>query len=108
MRTTESKYINLSLDEDCADLLSLIASFARDVHNSFEDNEDSEDELQLKTPPFSIYNALKALGAASVLLDEPVPHDRIATTAISRKQLKFPRKQAGEWRQTTINSYFEK
>ncbi len=39
---------------------------------------------------------------------ESDPHDKIALTAISRKQLEFRKNKAGELNQTTIRSYFDK
>ncbi len=59
------------------------------------------------TPEFSTKDALKALGILYTLLEEPDPHDKIALTAISRKQRELRGTKTDELRQTTIESYFK-
>ncbi len=110
-RKTANDYLNLGDDEDCTNSLSpeeLIASLAEDIQKSIEGTENSDQELQPITPEFSTKDALTALGIVSSLLEQSNSQDRIALTAISRKQLEFRKKKSDEMRQTTIDWHFMK
>ncbi len=76
-------------------------------HLTFTKEENGRDESRDRKRGLMrcthVEDALKALGIASTLLD---PHDKISSTAISRKQRELRGKKADELDQTNIDSFF--